>query len=76
MFGFWMNVSEAPVRKDLGKESRHEGMFSQDFPLLRKGVTGREKILIFIGPEVLGGTQYLRRPLQKCDIQIRSLDWF
>lgn len=37
-------VSEGPVWKDLGKESRHEeGMFAQDFPLLRKMVTERER---------------------------------
>ena len=43
MFGFWMNVSEVPERKDLGRESRHEGMFFQDFPLLRTEVMGGEK---------------------------------
>lgn len=38
-----MNVSEVPERKDLGRESRHEGMFFQDFPLLRTEVMGGEK---------------------------------
>ena len=53
-------VSEAPVWKDLGKESRQEeGMLSQDFPVLRKMVKGEGKKLISIGPEVLGRTQYL-----------------
>lgn len=75
MFGFWMNVSEVPERKDLGRESRHEGMFFQDFPLLRTEVMGGEK-MIFIDSEVLGVTQYLCRPPPKYDIRIQSLRWF
>lgn len=54
-----MNVSEAPVWKDLGKMSRHEEECFPRISSFKEDGYRKGKKLIFIEPEVLEGIEYL-----------------
>lgn len=75
IFGFWMNVSEAPVWIDLGKVSRHEEECFPRISSFKEDGYRKGKALILIGPEVLRRTQYLLAQ-SLGHIQTQRLGWF